>query len=216
MTSKRLLLLSFLARALSVPPPVQWVVRSISRADLIAFSSRFSHFIFSIASFARMQKLTTDLQTVVEALRSSPKLKLNDDSSCVTRVDPLPQVVDLSPRSVFVSGLPSDSSIETVGAFFNGLLNASAEEPAVTCVRVFAKRVGPGAAVSADAASTPVTYDCSASVEFTTEDQAKQIMSQSQYKFTTVGEEDKMITVAPKSVVGVFGTRPLIIISSQE
>lgn len=140
-----------------------------------------------------MQKLTTDLQTVVDALRASTKLKINDESTCVTRVDPLPEVIENTNRCVFVNGLPSDSNIDTVSAFFNGLFSSS-EEPAVVCVRLMGKKRAPEAP-----ASSEVTYDSFAIVEFQTEDQAKQVLTQPQYKFTTVNDEDKMISVAIKS-----------------
>jgi len=75
----------------------------------------------TLASFKRMQSITTDLAAVVAALRKSAFLKLSDDESKVTRREPLPAVEDLQMSKasiVFIRNLPLTATLDGIQSFF--------------------------------------------------------------------------------------------------
>jgi len=76
--------------------------------------------IATLASFKRMQQLTTDMDTIVKALKASPELlEVSEDDQKVRRKLALPEDLNLAPNTIYVKGLPEDSTIDSVAEFFN-------------------------------------------------------------------------------------------------
>jgi len=116
--------------------------------------------IATIAAFKRMRSLTNDLNAVVDALRKSPSLlAVSDDGLKVKRIPPLPENVNerILKHSIYAKGFPTDITIETVTDFFQA-------HGDVKCVRL---RKG--------GAKRNQTQKDSVFVEFSSEDEAKQI-----------------------------------------
>ncbi|ELR13833.1 RNA binding motif containing protein [Acanthamoeba castellanii str. Neff] len=75
--------------------------------------------IAKIAAFPRLQAMTTDLNVVVELMRSSDRLTVSEDGLLVKRSQPLPAVDNSHLKTVFVKGLPEDATIDSVEAVFS-------------------------------------------------------------------------------------------------
>jgi len=82
-----------------------------------------------IATFERMKNLTTDLQLIADSLKGSDVLAVSDDGKRVRRVKPLPQADTSKERTVYVKGLPMDSTLDSLTNFFTGF-------GVVECVRM--------------------------------------------------------------------------------
>jgi len=68
---------------------------------LISHSINVDVLISVIASFKRMKDLTTDTETIVEALKTSGKLEISEDGQKIRRTEPLPSEDPTLPRSIY-------------------------------------------------------------------------------------------------------------------
>lgn len=94
--------------------------------------------IATIASFKRMRQLSQNLDEVVAALRESKEaLVVNEAGTQVRRSQPVPQQVDLTPRTMYAKGfdvkIDGDAAIDTITEFFSKYGN-------VECVRLRNRR----------------------------------------------------------------------------
>lgn len=73
-----------------------------------------------IASFKRMQVITKDLSTVVNALKKSKSLlQVSEDGTKVRRATPVPPPTDALPRTIYAKGFPeAGTTIESVRLLF--------------------------------------------------------------------------------------------------
>eukprot|EP01028_Stygiella_incarcerata_P004899 TRINITY_DN2123_c0_g1_i1.p1 TRINITY_DN2123_c0_g1~~TRINITY_DN2123_c0_g1_i1.p1 ORF type:complete len:387 (-),score=137.48 TRINITY_DN2123_c0_g1_i1:204-1253(-) len=72
----------------------------------------------TIASFKRIQSLSTEMEDVVEAVRGSKELILSEDEKMVRRVAPLPEEDVTIPRSIYAKKFAPDATIESISEFF--------------------------------------------------------------------------------------------------
>eukprot|EP01100_Stratorugosa_tubuloviscum_P012113 TRINITY_DN55_c0_g4_i1.p1 TRINITY_DN55_c0_g4~~TRINITY_DN55_c0_g4_i1.p1 ORF type:complete len:334 (-),score=166.76 TRINITY_DN55_c0_g4_i1:246-1247(-) len=72
-----------------------------------------------IASFKRMQVLTTDLQEVVNALKTSEFFIFDENFTKLKRRTSLPEVSTSKLRTVYVEGLPENSTLDSVKEHLN-------------------------------------------------------------------------------------------------
>jgi len=72
-----------------------------------------------IASFARMKKLTSDLVTVVSALEKSTKLRMNAQKTHITRIESLPNQINLSKSTIYIKGIPLSSTLDDISTKFS-------------------------------------------------------------------------------------------------
>jgi len=76
--------------------------------------------IATLASFKRMQQLSSDMALIIKALKASPELlEVSEDDQKVRRKLALPEDLNLAPNTIYVKGLPEDSTIDSVAEFFN-------------------------------------------------------------------------------------------------
>lgn len=83
-----------------------------------------------IASFKRMQALSTDLSVISEALKGSSFVEVSADGQSVRRAVALPETpVDCMKTSVLVRGFPTDGSVtlESLEEFFAGIVTGGSE-----------------------------------------------------------------------------------------
>jgi len=67
-----------------------------------------------IASFQRMQKLSTNLNQIITAIKKSTLLEVDKDEKLVRRKTPLPEELDNDKRTVTLIGIPEEETIETI------------------------------------------------------------------------------------------------------
>ena len=74
-----------------------------------------------ILQFKKVARLTSDLPTLISALRHSTKLQLSPDDSALRRIQPLPPYDQLrdAHRSLFVDHLPPSSTLKSVKKLFS-------------------------------------------------------------------------------------------------
>jgi len=82
-----------------------------------------------LATFNKMKQLTTDLPTVVNSLKKSPKLSVNSDGSMVKRIEPLPELDITHDRSIYSKGWPEGITVDDVTTVFS-------KYGKVLCVRI--------------------------------------------------------------------------------
>jgi len=71
-----------------------------------------------LTTFNRLKELSTDTTLIANALKGSTVVELNDDSTMLRRVDPLPEDDTSLPRSIYAKGWAPDTNIEKVADFF--------------------------------------------------------------------------------------------------
>jgi len=73
-----------------------------------------------VASFARMKKLTADLNVVIKALKNykSPVIELSEDDKNIRRINPLPEEDTITKKSIYAKIFPPDYTLEQVQQFF--------------------------------------------------------------------------------------------------
>lgn len=71
-----------------------------------------------LATFNRVKQLTSDSDEVVKALRAVPGLLVSEDGRTVARSRPLPESDDSELRTIYVEGIPHNSSIESLHTLF--------------------------------------------------------------------------------------------------
>lgn len=71
-----------------------------------------------IAGFARMKKLSKDIEVIVAALQPSGLLELSEDRTQLRRTTPLPAADTSARRTVVVENLDRDVSIDSLTAKF--------------------------------------------------------------------------------------------------
>jgi hypothetical protein len=71
-----------------------------------------------LTTFNRLKELTTDVGVIAHALKSSTMVELNDDSTMLRRINPLPEDDTSLPRSIYSRGWAPDTTIEKVAEFF--------------------------------------------------------------------------------------------------
>lgn len=121
-----------------------------------------------IASFPRVKKITEDPNVILSALKKSKILEVDKDGKMVRRTTNLPEL-DMTPqRSIYLKGIPKDSTIESVEKIFDGFK--------VLCVRLRRQK------------QTKEQKD-SCFVEFESEDEVKKVLSK-EFKVN----ETKLIT----------------------
>lgn len=72
-----------------------------------------------IASFKRMKELSTDVNAITDALKTSGKLEVSEDGLKIRRTEPLPSEDPTLPRSIYAKVFPEDATLETVRDFFS-------------------------------------------------------------------------------------------------
>jgi len=75
-----------------------------------------------IATFSRMKQMTSDLALIVAIAKSCEDLTVSEDGLKVKRKSPIPEKDTINERSVYVKGLPVDStgvSIESLSDYFS-------------------------------------------------------------------------------------------------
>jgi len=108
-----------------------------------------------LAAFPRVKSITQDPQVILDALKTSKMLEVDKDGKMVRRVTQLPEN-DLTPsRSLYVKGIPAESTIESIEAIFDGFK--------VLCVRLRREKIS----------KTPKD---SCFVEFGSEDEIKKVL----------------------------------------
>lgn len=123
-----------------------------------------------IASFKRMQALTSDLEVVLRAIEKSEELVLSEDRTMVRRKNPLPEKNTTMERSIYAKGFPADSTLDGLIEFWKQYGN-------IRCVRM--RRVK----------GEEQLFKGSVFVEFATEEEAK-AATEKEIKF---GEETLLI-----------------------
>jgi len=76
----------------------------------------------TLATFSRIKRLTEDVTIIANALKKSDKLILSQDEKMVKRKAPLPTASTLDERSVYIKGLPEESTgvnIDAIKNFFS-------------------------------------------------------------------------------------------------
>mmetsp|Transcript_20777 Transcript_20777/g.30924 ORF Transcript_20777/g.30924 Transcript_20777/m.30924 type:complete len:354 (+) Transcript_20777:61-1122(+) len=112
-----------------------------------------------IATFARLKALSTDVNVIAEALKSSDVVEVSDDNTKVRRKHPIPEKDDSKERTVFVGRLSFADGIEEV----RGIFEESMPNATVLAVRICRNRD-----------KNPLGY---AYVEFNTQDDAKKAVT---------------------------------------
>lgn len=97
--------------------------------------------ITTLASFARMKALSTDIDVVVAAIKTSPSLlKVNEDGTKVKRCTPLPETTDFAQqqteRSSYAKGFPEDTTLDIIEEFFTSELKEGEKLNAVRMRRM--------------------------------------------------------------------------------
>lgn len=72
-----------------------------------------------LLSFNRVNSITKEVPTLVEALSSSTCVELNEGKTAVRRKDPLPESVQLDDQTVYVKPIPPTATLEELTAFFS-------------------------------------------------------------------------------------------------
>jgi len=74
-----------------------------------------------IATFSRMRALTTDIEPVLEAIRTSEHLKLDSAETMVKRIAPLPEDDVSVNKTIYAKGFPAEEgfTIEDVQGVFD-------------------------------------------------------------------------------------------------
>lgn len=74
-----------------------------------------------IASFKKMQSLTTDKSLVLKAIKSSSMLELSEDSLSLRRCHPLPEIPQaaVDSRTVYVENLPTSADHDSLRKMFS-------------------------------------------------------------------------------------------------
>jgi lupus La protein len=81
-----------------------------------------------ICNFKRILDITKDRELIIKALSHSKILQVDKDGKNVRRTTPLPETNSMTEKTLYVKGLPSDSTIESIEAIFKGFT--------VSCVRL--------------------------------------------------------------------------------
>ena len=72
----------------------------------------------TLGSFNRVKAITTDRQTLVEALKSVPGLRVTHDGDQVHRTRPVPAKDDSEERTVYIEPLPADATHDALKQLF--------------------------------------------------------------------------------------------------
>ena len=77
-----------------------------------------------IASFKRMQNLSTDLEVIAAAVETSSLLEVSEDKLFIRRKDALPEhSIDNMKTSLMIRGFPADCTLEQLEEFFAGIVS---------------------------------------------------------------------------------------------
>lgn len=82
--------------------------------------------ISTIASFARMKALSTDIEVIKTALRTAAAkenalLGISDDGECVKRIRLMPESLDTFKSSLYCKGFPLDATLDSIETFLNSV-----------------------------------------------------------------------------------------------
>lgn len=97
--------------------------------------------IATLASFARMKALSTDMDVVVAAIKTSPSLlKVDEEGTKVKRCVPLPESTDFvqqqTERSSYAKGFAADTTLDVIEEFFTAELKEGEKLNAVRLRRL--------------------------------------------------------------------------------
>eukprot|EP01094_Clydonella_sp_ATCC50884_P025121 TRINITY_DN647_c0_g1_i1.p2 TRINITY_DN647_c0_g1~~TRINITY_DN647_c0_g1_i1.p2 ORF type:complete len:324 (-),score=112.63 TRINITY_DN647_c0_g1_i1:294-1265(-) len=75
----------------------------------------------TLLKFNKLRSISSDPAVIVQALKESTEVALSEDETKVKRIAPLPTEDVITPRSIYVKGLPEDTTIELVSGIFEPL-----------------------------------------------------------------------------------------------